>query len=125
MPIRFCVGFFKVIHATSQLTKLGLEGFDFVTLDAGIFVDEVANAFQTCKLQTVAVSEGQTLDGPCTVVSNLGRFNLMIQEDDLGAGSAENLVAGSDFTQDRVGVFHVDDCVGIELMLTVEMQKRE
>ena len=85
-----------------------MEGFYFFTLGTGVFIDEVADTFKACQLQSVGVSEGKAADRACPVVPFLGGFYLVVQQDDLGTGAAENFVDGSDLAQDSVGVFHVD-----------------
>ena len=85
-----------------------MQGFDLFTLDAGELIDEIADSLETCELQSVGVSEGETLDFTSAIVASLGRFNLMIEQDHLRAGTAKYFVSGPDVAQYGVGVFHVE-----------------
>ena len=102
------VGLGEVIDTTSQLAQLGLKNFYFLALGAGVFIDEISDPFKACQLESVGISEGEALDRSCPVVSCLCSFYLVIQQDDLGAGAAENLVDRADLAENTVGIFHGD-----------------
>jgi hypothetical protein len=83
-----------------------LEVLDLFTLDTGIFIDEISDPFQTSQLQSIGITKRQSFDSTCTVIVSLGTLNLVVEQDDLGAGTSENFVAGSDVTENAVGLFH-------------------
>ena len=100
-------------YTSSDLLKLGLEGFNLLTLGAGVFVDEITDTLQAGELQTVGVSEAQALDRSGTVVPSLGCFYLVIEKDDLRTGPPEDLVGGPDLAEYRVGIsLHSDSSSG-------------
>ena len=99
----------KVVHATGELHELSLEALDLFTLGRSVFVDEVSHTFQAGQLQTVGVSEGEALHGSGTVVSGLGCLDLVVEKDDLGTGSSEDLVGGTELADNSIGIgFHCD-----------------
>lgn len=97
-----------------------MEGLNLVTIGRSVFIDEIADTFQAGQLETVGVSEGKALHRSGSVVSGLGRFDLVVEENDLGTGPSEDFVGSSEFANNRIGFrFHVDSGCGCDVHVAV------
>ena len=103
-----------------------MEALDLFTLGRSVFVDEVSHTFQASQLQTVAVSERQALHSSGTVVSGLGCLYLVVEEDDLGTGSSEDLVGSTKLANSSIGIdFHVGIWFGCDVHVAVISRDNE
>ena len=91
-----------------------------------MLVDEVSHTFQAGQLETVGVSEGQALHRSGPVVSHFGSLNLVVQEDNLGAGSSEDLVGSTKLADNSIGIgFHCDSWFGCDVHVAVISRDNE